>query len=371
MKHRLFLIFLCIFLSSANTMRGVTTGSNTVLSVQTLITYTGTGNIILGGALMNAGFTMSSGVTLSWGSYFPVLGPVTMGTGTMTLARDFLMGGSWFNSPVTLDATLNIKGTTILDGGGNVITFGPSGIIAVAAGATVIIKNTTLKGLMTGDITMGSTASNLTLQDVTLIQSGPLTLSTGNLNIVNDVLMTGSNIFTYSSANALSINSLSMLEFDLGMTFSYASATNSLLTFSSSSSELFLNGASLFVGSAGLNLTTGTLVVANTSYLSTSSSISFGNSVSANDLQVNILPSAQLQVSNGILNYNNINASSLQMGSITSSIYMADGTTLNLFQSLNNGSSFVYFGNATLGTQGLASLTGSAAVVGALNYTTF
>ncbi|MCX5921736.1 MAG: hypothetical protein NTX86_00165 [Candidatus Dependentiae bacterium] len=408
MKHRLYLIFLFMIMISANNMDGVITGSATALSVQTLITYAGA-NSILGGAVMTAGFTMAAGVTVAWSSYFPVLGPVTLGTGTITLGRDFLMGGGStfvnggtftcagfsvvcpqqsttftlgganaytinggslrFNSPVTLNATLNLQGTTILDGGGNVITFGSSGVIAVSAGATVIIKNATLKGLMAGDITMGSAASNLTLQDVTWIQSGPLTLSTGNLNIVNDVLMTGSNIFTYSSANALSINSLSTLEFDLGMTFSYASATNSLLTFSSSSSELFLNGASLFAASAGLNLTTGTLLVANTSYLSTSSSISLGNTVSANDLQVNILPAAQLQVSNGTLNYNNVNAASFQMGSTGSNIYMGNGTILNLFQTLNLGTGNLFFASSTtLGRASGIQILGSVNILGDLAY---
>ncbi|MCF7899851.1 hypothetical protein K9L05_04385, partial [Candidatus Babeliales bacterium] len=86
-----------------------------------------------------------------------------------------------------------------------------------------------------------------------------------------------------------------------------------------STSELFLNGASLKTTYTGLQLTKGTLVLDHKNYLynqdadgtgaaSSSQAIIFGDGISAdNDLHIEILPGGSLDLKTGILEFRNIN----------------------------------------------------------------
>lgn len=277
------------------------------------------------------------------------------------------------SSPLTISSALSFSsGTNVINGNGHYINFpGTSGVITIAAGASLTIKNATLQGVSTGQFVLASSSSSLTLQNITWNQDATFTINTGALNILNDVMMTGSTAFIYSSSSALAINSYSTLMFDLGMTFSYASATSNLLTFSDSSAVLLLNGANLITGSAGLNLINGTLEVNNNSTIASSGTVTIGNGSAANDFYVNIFPSATLSVTKGILNYNVINSSYFNMGNYASILAMGNGTTLNLTQSLNNGNGIVTFGNSTLGTHLTATISGSTGIFGALSFTSF
>jgi len=277
------------------------------------------------------------------------------------------------NSPLTLSSSLTFTASNnVINGNSHYINFpGTAGIITIASGAGLTIKNATLQGVSTGQFVLASSTSSLTLQNVIWNQDSAVTISTGSLNILNDVLITGSSTFTYSSTSALTINSYSTLMFELGMTFNYASSSASELVFTDPSAVLYLNGANLITGSAGLNLTIGTLEVNNNSTIASSGTVTIGNNTSgANDLQVNIFPSATLSVTQGTLNYSNINASSFQMGNYASILSMGNGTTLNLLQSINNGNGIIAFGNATLGTISGSNISGSTDVFGTLSFAT-
>jgi hypothetical protein len=93
-------------------------------------------------------------------------------------------------------------------------------------------------------------------------------------------------------------------------------ANRDLLSMQDISSELYLNGCALATSSTGMRLTKGTLTVDSSNILidvlfgtptSLSESICFGDGIASDDLAINILPGAQLDLVNGILDYQNVN----------------------------------------------------------------
>ena len=78
-------------------------------------------------------------------------------------------------------------------------------------------------------------------------------------------------------------------------------------------SQLYLNGCTINSTPTGLRLTKGTLTVDSVNILnnagatSLSQGICFGNGIAADDLTINMLPGGQLDITNGILDYQNVN----------------------------------------------------------------
>ena len=99
---------------------------------------------------------------------------------------------------------------------------------------------------------------------------------------------------------------------DEGVTFRYAPpiANRDLLAMIDGTSQLVLNGCTLSSSTAGLRLTNGTVLVQRDSLLSAdgiidAQAISFGNGTPANDVSLQFLPAAQLEVLNGRVVYAN------------------------------------------------------------------
>jgi len=412
MKHKIQILVVIVLLNYISILLGVNTGSPNNLSAQGLVNYSNGGaNTILPGALMNAGFTMTVGSLLTWNSFFPVLGPVTLNGLMLSLSRDFYMAGNAtlvnggtfacngfsvvfphgntsftigtsastfnggnvsFNSPISLNTTLNFGGICILDGNGNVIDCGSAGKIAVGAGASLLIKNAVLQAIGAGQLFCFDNVGSLTLQNVTIIQDAIYSFSQGILSVLNDVEITGSSVFAFQSTNSLIINSFSTLFFDVGSTFSYDTTNASLLTFADSSSELFLHGATLSATGTGIVLTKGTVSIDQNSFFASTGTlgVSIGNCSSAGDFSVNLLPDAQLTVNQGVLSYRNVNAASFNMFNTQTLLAMGAGTTLNLYRSLTGLGSVIFGNNVTLGTGPSVTLGMNSLQLGALNFTT-
>jgi len=415
-KHKTKIFFIVISLSINQVTLGTNqqTGSSTAVSSQVAsVQYlTTTNNAVLFGAVMTAGFSFGPlPASAIWNSCFPVFGNVSMNGGTLTLARDmywgngstlanggiftcanfsvifpeqntgFVIGTSastfnggnvTFNSPVTLNTTLNFGGICVLDGRGNVINCGSAGKIAVGAGASLLIKNAVLQGISGSAIFCQDNLGTVSLQNVTIVQDGNYTFTLGIMNILNDVEFTGSSVFAFRSTNSLNINSYSTLMFDVGNTFSYDTTNASLLNFSDSSATLFLNGATLYATGTGINLTDGTLNIdSNSFFVSTGTlGVTIGSCIFAEDLQVNMFNNSQLTVNQGLMNYKNVNAASFNMFNGNVLLSMGVNTTLNVFRNLNGLGSVVFGNNTTLGTSPGASLLMNSLQQGTISFTT-
>jgi len=122
-------------------------------------------------------------------------------------------------------------------------------------------------------------------------------------------------IYETNSTIPLEVRDESMLHFDNNVTFRYApgAATNNLLSLEAKNSTLSLNGATLSVSDAGLQLTKGTLRIDHKCRIlsdatSMGEAITFGDGASAaNDLDIDILPGGNIDVQSGIVEYKNVN----------------------------------------------------------------
>ncbi len=331
-------------------------GSNTaVLRVNTQQTINN-GDVVQGFAALAGGFKLSSSaVTGIWNSFFPVSGAVDFNHGTMVLTRDldfsgvtnFQRFGNIFGNGYTVDwtptmtaiptsdvtslcftySTVNVflnanvtlqntcllfTGNSTLNGQGNCLTLNSTSTLQIGANSNLLIKDITIINVQDSNIQcLNDLTSTITYKNVELVLSGNYTFTQGSFQVFQDLHIVGQNhSFVYQSDQASVINSTARLILDMGVTFSYAprSANRDLISMVDSSAQLILNGATLYSTTTGMRLTNGTILVDSNSFLSSdgsvdSQAISFGNGIAANNVTLEFLPAAQLEILRGRVVY--------------------------------------------------------------------
>jgi hypothetical protein len=148
----------------------------------------------------------------------------------------------------------------------------------------------------------------------------PFQFGLGAIQIWDDVRITGTGgIFGYTSRQPLYIYDGSMLTLDNDVTFSYAPKSNNRdrIVMEDMSSILYANNCSLISTNTGLRLTKGTLLLdgkvtfsnstpTSDSVRSLSESIAFGNGTLIDNLNIEIMPGASINLQKGILSYDNV-----------------------------------------------------------------
>ena len=205
--------------------------------------------------------------------------------------------------------------SAILSGFGSTLDLAGSSI-QLMQGGTLALRDVFLDGVRDTNIRCVGDYGCIALCDTTLCLARDFTFTTASLLFERDVVVTGTNIFTYESHVASTIDSCSTLFFDKGTTFSYAPRTRDyrdLLEMRDVTSNLILFGSTLKSTTTGLRLTKGTVcidhkvTVFNDSATTLSESICLGNGIAADDLNIQLLPGASLSLQSGILNYENVN----------------------------------------------------------------
>jgi len=227
----------------------------------------------------------------------------------------YILGGD-----LILPAGVDLRFTTsgVLDGQGNRLIFQGDSKLTLDQFITLTLRNIKLVGVKThGD---GSASINilrprraqLALENMSLCLERDFTFSSGELYIHSDVNVSGTCQFIYTSTFYARIDRSSMWKFDKNTTFSYApqSSNRNLVNMANITSMFFLDGATLKSTTTGLQLTKGTLLVDHKNYLlntatSPSEAIAFGNGTAADDLNVEVLPGGSLELTSGILDYQN------------------------------------------------------------------
>ena len=224
---------------------------------------------------------------------------------------------TYLETDVTLNSvSLELTGTSIIEGNGHLFDFGTTGSIVVTSGATVTLRNMNIQNLSGTRLRCADSTGIIILDNVSINQSGDVTFNTGKLKITDNVYMTGpGTVFTYASNQQSQILSRSAWHFGSGMTLYYnvPVATNNLISMADSSSMLHLYETSLQSTTTGLRLTQGTLTIEGTcpvvsSATTAAQGITFGDGVTAsNDLNIKILNESGLRVDSGFLVYKNVN----------------------------------------------------------------
>jgi DNA-binding beta-propeller fold protein YncE len=253
---------------------------------------------------LNNGFTILKNASAIFDTWVPIAGGIDLReTGTLILNSPMYLGSSFtftsggnivgnghslfLGGDLTLAGTegyrvIHIKDDLIIDGRGSIFSIEKGAQLFVDTNVSLTLRNMTLRtavgSVATPAVKLGSLNSYLTLDNVVLALGDDYKLAGGSLFIDNDVAVTGSSAFIYSSPFRSHIAPHSTWYFDCGTTLSIAPITHTLnrtleelnrplendfILMGDATSRLYLNGASLLATTTGLQLTTGTLLVDN------------------------------------------------------------------------------------------------------------
>ncbi|MBY0353274.1 hypothetical protein K2W90_02815 [Candidatus Babeliales bacterium] len=228
---------------------------------------------------------------------------LTFGDGVVIeLAKDETLSRNWI-----------FAGTACLNGFGNILDLGFFNIQILQPGR-LIMQDLFVKKMRANNIRCVGDKGSLTIRNAELFMSSNYTLSVGGILFQQEVLVTGTNIFSYETGQTSTIDTKATLFFDTNSTFSYAPKrriNRDLIAMTDVTSRLFANGCTIKSTTTGMRLTKGTLVVdgkvtlQNSGATALSQGISFGNGTAASDLTINILGGAKLELTSGVLVYNN------------------------------------------------------------------
>ena len=216
-----------------------------------------------------------------------------------------------FNTDLDLAQNLIFNGNCKIDAKGRIINI-RSGQIQVAQNSNLKIKNAKISGLNVSRLKNLASSSSITLQNCTLDLFDDYIFNTGSLLIKQDVIVSGNSTFNYTSRFTCTIDKNSCFYIDNGITFNYApsAAKNNLIYMTDQSSVLYLNNCTLSTTNTGILLTQGTLILDNninfsSTGLALSESIKLGSGIAAQDLNVIMDSSVNLNIYGGF-EYNNV-----------------------------------------------------------------
>jgi WD40 repeat protein len=181
------------------------------------------------------------------------------------------------NMMIPTNTVYHITTDSVLDGQGNTITIGDYAQLFVDTDITLTIRNATIQYAKTSvglpPIRLAASGSKLALDNVKVVLDGDFNFKQGQLFVHNDVTMSGSSAFIYTSPVPSWITSNSRLFFDLNTTFSITPATFTdapytlkntytdcnFIKMADKTSQLYLNGCSLMTTYTGCRVTKGTV----------------------------------------------------------------------------------------------------------------
>lgn len=215
------------------------------------------------------------------------------------------------NSDFQLNTNTTCEGCLCINGQGNKFFVGCDGILNIADNSTLTIQNAEVMGLKSTNIRCLTDNASLVLENCKLTLSSDYQFHTGSISFKQDVFISGTNKFVYSSTMTSTINQHSTLYLSPELTFSYAPTTTNrnLIYMTDNSSWFFLDGCTLFSTKTGLRITRGKLFMDNQVTLHSQGNLSceaicFGDGIIENNLDVILLSAAQVNVF-GRLEYEN------------------------------------------------------------------
>jgi hypothetical protein len=201
----------------------------------------------------------------------------------------------------TISKTWVFDGNAIINGFGNSISLSTQNIRVMQNGS-LKIENAELQGLSGNNLRCIGNAE-IILNNTTLYTDRDFSITCGSLVVDGDVVLSGTNIFSYQSDQQSVINADSALIMTGGIIFDYAPsiANRDLIAMQDATSGLYLRGCALSSSHTGMRLTRGTLWAESKNFLTTtgtslSEGICFGNGVPSDDLYINLFPGASLEV---------------------------------------------------------------------------
>jgi hypothetical protein len=251
--------------------------------------------------------------------------PIDLSGGTLTLSSDLILSNK---STIESSGKFDMQGNAFVLGGNLAIPAGESifvisdGVfdgqesnfdlsgnakLIIDTGISVTLRNMNLVGRGIPAIEMRSPTSRLTLQNVIINFDSDFTFSQGCLFILDDVIVAGTNKFSYASTSTSYIASHSMLCFDKNTTFSYsprltgrhAVSERNLIKMADKTSGMYFNQSILQLPDSGMQLTVGSVYFDNKVAVNCPPTealgFEWGDGSVAGELDVNMLSGAYLE----------------------------------------------------------------------------
>jgi len=207
------------------------------------------------------------------------------------------------------------KGESLISGRGNTLDLSGTSTIVIDSNASLCLKDISLEGLISSNIYCTDNTSTLSVDNCKWIMGSNYVFDVGHLEILNDFYIIGGGYnFVYQTDQQSIVKSNSRIILDENVIFSYAPsvANRDLINLCDDTSDFVLRGATLFSTTTGLRLTKGNLIVERKSFINSdgtnyAESVSFGDGSSVdNDLNIETVGAANLEVLSGYVVYDNI-----------------------------------------------------------------
>lgn len=350
-----FLIVSMLLLSFPSFLQADIKGSNSAVSVEPFFTFPqnpllGIANEMRGFGWFKNGFALeNASTTCLFTSVYPVSGPINLNSGTFTLNQDFIMKNSVdlqglgtitgngytfelcssvgtlpstsgtfnnvhvvINNDLVLTSTLIFQGECSIVGNGNTIFLDADGGIEIAANATLLLRDVTIKDISNGNILCVNNSATLVLDTVNWHQNGDYSFSKGKIQFVDHVSFFGNATFTYDSQYTSTITAESTWQIcdDMKLSLGCHSSNNTQpLYMEDITSKLWCSNCHIHVTACGITLTRGSIifddiVTLDDSSTSTVNGIQIGNGMEAEDplLKFEVGASVLLQSSHLVFN---------------------------------------------------------------------
>ena len=262
------------------------------------------------------------------------------------------------NANVVANEKWLLKGTCRIIGNGYTLSFVNGGSLVAYDNSDLTIYQSSLKISNEFSLRCLTDTASIILRDSELILDRDFTFSKGSMLFNKNVMITGTNKFTYQSSMTSTVQKNSTLFFDRGITFSYdpGAMRTDLLCFEDASSILYLNNATLHATTTGMRLTKGTGIIEGVTSLESeigydalnrrlSGGIYFGDQTVSGDFSLNFLSGSELDFSEGLFIFKNVDSESWSMSNVLSDIRMQPTTTFELHESLDIGSGRLFKSN--------------------------
>jgi len=226
-------------------------------------------------------------------------GPISFAPGVTFDNGGIIEGNGYtiiFEGDVTIPEgkTFHITSTTAIDGCGNTLYLEPHANISLDNNVTLTLRNMRVKNTRNSSsnpiIRPSGHRAQVSLQDVELALADDFIFRDGQLFIHDDVIVTGSSVFSYRSTQTSYICDAATFAFDKDSTFLYYPSImdNHLIQMQSDTSTLYLDGATLQATHTGMRLSNGRVCFDNNVVLNSSAqtrlNIDFNNPVFNYDL---------------------------------------------------------------------------------------
>ena len=367
----LLILVLGISLLYESCCQAVVIGSNDAVSIittSTLFPAIDTDNTMLGFGWFQGGFTLQDATTtVTFNSVYPVSGIVNMNGGRLYLLQDVVLANPtqlaglgtiignghsiefcesitalpanlklikdlnlFFNNNIELTSTLTIQGNCFIDANSNIFSLSDGAHIIVDTGAQLWEKNEIMENV-NNNITCVDDTSTIVLENVTVKMTGDTNFLQGGLLCQGLVKLAGEFSFSYNSANPCTIDTLSTLCLDNGITLLIGKQTvdsPNPLVFNDNTSMLQLGECTLVVTASGLSLQRGRLALTGEATMDMVSSdtmtgLILGDGLSAdNDITIYLGPGSFTTFNAGAITYNNVVANRFYSSAPSACMYL-------------------------------------------------